>query len=201
MYADTIVAAPTTITGSIGVIGGWLYNKGAKEWLGLSTDHVQVGTHADLGFGARLPLIGIGLPDRNMTEEERSKMEEIMKYYYKGFVAKVASGRKKSEQEIEAVAEGHFYSGYEGKEKGLVDVLGGLETAIAIAKERAGISTCEEVTIVEMPTKGLFNFGALMRKFLPFQVAEQEDKFIQQLRFRIRHNGEVMPMMPIEMME
>jgi protease IV len=199
MYADTIVAAPTTITGSIGVAGGWLYNKSAKEWLGLSTDHVQVGAHADLGFGARMPLIGIGLPDRNLTGEERAKMEKIMKHYYKEFVAKVASGRKKSVQEIEAVAEGHFYSGYEGKDKGLVDVLGGLETAVAIAKERAGISTCEEVTIVEMPAKGLFNFDGLIQKFMPFQTDVQEDPFIEQLKFRIRHNGEVMPMMPVEM--
>lgn len=201
MYADTIVAAPNTITGSIGVIGGWMYNKGAKEWLGLSTDHVQVGAHADLGFGARLPLVGLNLPDRKMTPDERARAEEYMKYYYKEFVDKVAYGRKKTEKEIEAVAEGHFYSGYEGKEKGLVDVLGGLETAIAIAKDRAGIPHDEEVTIVEMPKPGLINFDALIPKIRLFQMEMTEDPIIKELRFRSRHNGEVMPLMPIDFMD
>ncbi len=201
MYGDTIVAAPNTITGSIGVAGGWLYNKGAKEWMGMSTDHVQVGGHADIGFGFTLPFIGAGLPDRNLTIEERARAEEIMKDLYKEFVHKVALGRKKSDNDIDSVAEGRFYSGYEGKEKGLVDVLGGLETAIAIAKERAGIPKCEEVTIIEMPKMGLIDFKALMPKIMPFQTQIVEDKFIEQLRFRISHNGEVMPLMPLEFIE
>ena len=70
MYADTIVAAPNTITGSIGVIGGWYYNISAKQSLGISTDLVKAGNHADLGFGMRLPFIGLSLPDRNLTSEE-----------------------------------------------------------------------------------------------------------------------------------
>ena len=201
MYADTIVAAPNTITGSIGVIGGWLYNKGAKEWMGLSTDHVKVGEHADLGFGARLPLVGIGLPDRNLNENERARVEEVIKYYYKEFIRKVASGRNKTEAEIDSVGQGRFYSGYEGLEKGLVDVLGGLETAVEIAKKRAGIPECEEITIVELPKPGLINFKAFMPKSQTYPISMQEDKFLEQLRFRIEHNGEVMPMMPIEMME
>jgi protease-4 len=71
MYGDKIVAAPHTITGSIGVIGGWFYNAGLKEKLGMTTDRVQAGDHADIGFGMVLPFLGLGVPDRNLTEWER----------------------------------------------------------------------------------------------------------------------------------
>ena len=79
MYGDAIVAAPNTITGSIGVIAGWAYNKGLKEKIGLSTDHVQVGRHADLPFGMALPLIGLNLPDRNLSNDEKKRMEHIIR--------------------------------------------------------------------------------------------------------------------------
>ena len=85
MYADTIVAAPNTITGSIGVIGGWYYNISLKQSLGISTDLVKAGNHADLGFGMKLPLIGIGLPDRNLTDDEWNIMEREIKNNYKMF--------------------------------------------------------------------------------------------------------------------
>jgi protease-4 len=153
MYADTIVAAPGTITGSIGVIGGWMYNKGFKESIGMSTDLVKVGAHSDLGFGFRLPIIGIGLPDRNFTTEERAKAEMLIKSLYNEFVEKVSLGRKKTIDQIEPYAQGRVWTGIDGKEKGLVDVIGGIETAIAIAKERAGISKDQEVTIIERITR------------------------------------------------
>jgi len=62
MYGDKIVAAPQTITGSIGVIGGWIYNAGLKEKLGMTTDLVKAGQHADIGFGMTLPLLGPACP-------------------------------------------------------------------------------------------------------------------------------------------
>jgi hypothetical protein len=83
MYADTILAAPNTITGSIGVIGGWDYNMGLKEKLGVSTDFVKRGDHAEITFGATVPLLGISLPDRNLNSGERARMEYIIKAEYK----------------------------------------------------------------------------------------------------------------------
>jgi len=94
MYADTIVAAPNTITGSIGVIGSFIYNKTLKQNLGMSVDHVQKGKFADLGFGATLPLIGLTIPDRDFTDKELQTAEIGIKTLYKGFVDKVALGRK-----------------------------------------------------------------------------------------------------------
>lgn len=196
MYADTIVAAPNTITGSIGVIGGWIYNKGLKDTLGMTTDHVKAGRHADIGFGFTLPFIGAGIPDRNLTPEEYAGMERMIRTMYKEFVSKVAAGRGKSIAEIEEIAQGRVWSGYDGKQIGLVDVLGGISTAISIAKEKSGISRDAEVNIVEYPEKGLFDIGSLMPKLLPLSLTD--DPVIEHLRFRLRHNGQPMPLLPIE---
>jgi protease-4 len=199
MYADTIVAAPNTITGSIGVIGGWMYDKGLKEKLGLSTDHVKAGDHADLGFGFALPLVGIGIPDRNLTEMERTTMETTIKTLYTDFVGKVATGRGMKTGEIEAIAQGRVWSGSDGKRIGLVDVLGGLETAIEIAKDRAGLAR-REVTIVEYPKPGLFDFSSFMPRLFGVELA-QPDPLIEHLKFRLKNNGVPMPMLPLEDMD
>ncbi len=201
MYADTIVAAPGTITGSIGVTGGWIYNKGLKETLGMSTDFVKTGEHADLGFGFRLPYIGLGIPDRNLTTEEQERVKSAIKTVYKEFVDKVALGRKKKFDDIEPFAQGRVWSGLDGKQNGLVDVLGGLETAINIAKERAGIPKNQDVTIVEMPKMGLINFRRFMLKILNVETATTTDPTIELLKFRLQHNGEPMPMLPLEDMD
>jgi protease IV len=196
MYADTIVAAPNTITGSVGVIGGWMYNKGLKDTLGMTTDFVKVGKHADLGFGFTLPFIGLGIPDRNMTEEERSKAELAIKTMYKEFVNKVAVGRKKKFDDIEPIAQGRVWSGYDGRQNGLVDVLGGLETAIQIARDRAGIPHEQDVNIVEYPEKGWIDMSFLQPKL--FGVRVEDDPTLNYVKFRLQHNGQPMPMLPID---
>lgn len=198
MFADTIVAAPGTITGSIGVIGGWMYNKNLKETLGMSTDFVKAGDHADLGFGFRLPLIGLGVPDRNLTTEERTLMESSIKTMYNTFVTKVSEGRKMTFDQVDAIGQGRVWSGLDGKQNGLVDVIGGMETAIAIAKERAGIPKEEQITIVEMPKKGLFDFSSLMPKLFGVETRSISDPTIDLVKFRLQHNGEPMPMLPLE---
>lgn len=198
MYGDTIVAAPGTITGSIGVIGGWLYNKGLKESLGMSTDFVKAGAHADIGFGFQLPLIGLGVPDRNMTLEERSKVERMIRMMYGEFVHKVASGRKMSDESVGAIAQGRVWSGIDGKANGLVDELGGLETAIAIAKEKAGLSKDQTVKIVEIPKKGWFNFDTFVPKLFGFQSVPASDKTFEMVKFRLHNNGKPLPLVPLD---
>ena len=198
MYADTIVAAPSTITGSIGVIGGWMYNKDLKEKLGLSTDLVKAGEHADLGFGFRLPILGVGIPDRNLTDVERAKAERAIKSFYTTFVGKVAEGRRTTPEKIEPIAQGRLYSGTEGKNVGLVDVLGGLEDAIRIARMKAGIRPDDDVTIVELPKPGLIDFSRFMPKLFGIEQAIASDPLIEHLKFRLQHNGQPMPIMPLE---
>jgi protease-4 len=199
MYGDKIVASPITISGSIGVIGGWIYNNGLKDTLGFSTDHVKVGKHADLGFGFTMPYLNIGVPDRNLTEEERSIMETEIRSMYQTFVAKVASGREKTAAEIEAIAQGRVWSGVDAKENGLVDDLGGLEKSIAIAKELARIPVHDKVTVVEYPEPGLLDFSMFMPKILPFSL--EDDPVLKHIKFRLEHNGKPMPVLPLDDVE
>ena len=156
MNADTIVAGPNTITGSIGVIGGWLYDKGFSGKIGFTADHVKRGKHADVGFGVSIPFLGM-LPERDLTKEERGTVKHFMETAYGLFVQKVAAGRSLPVDSVKQIAQGHVYSGVEGKKIGLVDVIGGVEKAIQIAKKKAGFRPSEKVNIVEIPKyKGLF---------------------------------------------
>jgi len=139
MYADTIVAAPGTITGSIGVISSWIYDKGLKDTLGVSVDLVKKGKFADLGYPYQLPLIGIGLPVSPLNTEQRGIIEKYINSSYETFTKKVSDGRKVPVEQIKEVAQGRIWSGIDGKEKKLVDVLGGLQDAINIARDKAGI--------------------------------------------------------------
>jgi protease-4 len=161
MYGTKIYALPTTITGSIGVIGGWLWDAGLGEKLGHTSDHVQVGEHADLGFGYRILLSGPMIPKRNLTDWERERMKTEILGFYDGFVSKVAKGRNMSEEEVRKIGQGHVYSGTRGKEIGLVDEIGGLEAAIAAARDAAGISKDETIELIELPKMPAFNLGAL----------------------------------------
>ncbi len=195
MYGDTIVAAPNTITGSIGVIGGWFYNKNLKEEIGFSTDFIKRGEHADLGFGMSIPFVNLSLPDRNLTDLERSKVEVLLKDMYGEFLTKVGKGRNKPKDEIAKIAEGRVWSGKDGLERGLVDVLGGLETAIVIAKEKAGI-TDDDYQILQYPKMPLFNLGSLIPSPFPFEVKENES--LQMLKLRIKNNGYPLLMMPMD---
>jgi protease-4 len=198
MYADTIVAAPGTITGSIGVIGGWVYNKNLKESLGFTTDFVKTGEHADLSFGFRLPLIGLGIPDRNLSEKEQTQVEYSIKKMYAEFVKNVSIGRSMSTEQVDAIGQGRVWSGADGKSIGLVDEIGGLETAIRIAKERSGISSDQEVTILEMPKKGMFDFSGLMPSIFSVESKVLSDPTVDVLKFRIQNNGKPLLMLPLE---
>ncbi len=195
MYGDTIVAAPFTITGSIGVIGLWLYNKDLNERLGLSTDFVKAGEHADLGFGFTYPFLG-QLPDRNLTESEKKKMEISIKSLYQEFVIKVAKGRKKKTEEIEEIAQGRIWSGIKSKEIGLVDIIGGIETAIMIAKEKAHIPPDEDVTIIELPKPQLIAPNLFQPKII--HTNKEYAEFIKYLQFLAEHNGDALVIMPLE---
>ena len=202
MYGDEVIAAPNTVTGSIGVIGGWIYNQGLKEKLALTTDHVQVGRHADAAFGMSLPLIGVQLPDRNLNETEKARVEHVIRTTYDQFVSKVADGRERTPEEIDQIAQGRIWSGTRALDVGLVDRLGGLDVAINVAKKRAGI---EGVTanIVEYPRLSLFDADLLRPQLLgmgnrtPGQL-EAGYSASDYWRFRLERNGEPLLLMPMD---
>jgi protease-4 len=194
MYADTILAAPGTVTGSIGVAGGWVWNKGLGSKLGLTSDHVQVGDHADVGFGIRIPFLGLPLPDRNLTPEERALVEDHIRASYKTFVAQVARGRQMTVAQVDSVAQGRVWSGVDGKERGLVDEIGGLARAIELAKKVAGIPLERKVEIVELPQRGLFNLDLFKPKVPGFTM--DQDRNWRYLKLISEHPGQPLPVLP-----
>lgn len=158
MYGDTIVASPLTITGSIGVIAGWLWDAGLGEKLGIRYDGVQRGAHADVGRGMSLPLLGTVVPDRNLTSEERARMEELMRTMYGDFVGMVAEGRDMTPEEVDAVGQGRVWSGTRGKEKGLVDEIGGLWRSLEIARDASGLPENRLIELTQAPEAGFIRF-------------------------------------------
>jgi protease-4 len=145
MAAGAIVAQPGTLTGSIGVYGGKFSLEGLYRKIGIHTELLKRGRHAAL-FSSSRPW----------SEEERQKLRSLHRAFYDDFVAKVAEGRSRTPEEIEAVARGRVWTGAAAVEAGLVDELGGLGTALAIAKERAGLDPEQVVEWVVLPApKGL----------------------------------------------
>ena len=129
-YADKIVANPGTLTGSIGVISHFIYIEGLLEKLGLELETIKTGRHKDMGIW---PL----------TEEQRQIMQDITDDLYEQFVAAVAEGRGLPVVEVRRLATGQLYTGGQALDLGLVDNLGGLDTAIDLAASLAGISIPE----------------------------------------------------------
>lgn len=139
--ADTIVAQPNTITGSIGIFG-ILFNvqELVNEKLGVTTDVVSTGELSDFGNMAR-PL----------TEVERTIIQSSVEDGYETFISRVAEGRGMHPDSVRKVASGRVWTGTQAKARGLVDVLGGLDTAIGIAA--AKIKAGEDYRVVYYPEK------------------------------------------------
>ena len=201
MYGDTIIAAPNTVTGSIGVISGWFYDQGIKEKIGYETDLVKRGEFADMGFGLIVPLLNMPIMDREFTEKEEDIIKNVMTSLYDDFVEKVADARGREFDEIDEIARGRVWSGYDALEIGLVDKIGGLQTAINIAVEKSGIGIGEEYQIVEYPKPGLFDFTGLLSGMIGTKAQGiKEDPVIEHLKFRMKHNTEPMLILPMEYM-
>jgi len=145
--ADKIVAAPGTLTGSIGVVGGKVAVGGALERYGVHTDVVSKGKNAGW-LSMQSPF----------TAAEREVFLGTMKDVYRLFTSKVAAGRKLDMEKIEKLAEGRVFTGRMAKEAGLVDRLGTLDDALDEAKALAGLAADEEIERVLLPEpRGLFD--------------------------------------------
>ncbi|MFM8707523.1 MAG: signal peptide peptidase SppA [Planctomycetia bacterium] len=145
--ADRIVAAPGTLTGSIGVVGGKIAVGKALEKYGVHTDVVSKGRNAGW-LSMQTPF----------TEQEREAFLATMKDVYRLFTSKVAAGRKLDMENLAKLAEGRVFTGRMAKELGLVDRLGTLDDAIDEAKKLAGIDDDEAVERVLLPEpRGLFD--------------------------------------------
>ena len=137
--ADTIVAEPTTLTGSIGIFGMVPNVKELSEKIGLTYDVVKTNKFSDFGNIMR-----------PFNQDEKTLMQMMITQGYDTFVNRCAEGRHMSKEAIEKIAEGRVWTGEAAKELGLVDVLGGIDTALEIAVRKAGI---EGYTVVSYPAK------------------------------------------------
>ncbi len=171
MDGDEIVASPFTITGSIGVIGAHVYDDGIAERLGIDYDHVQRGRGADLFDGPSLPLVGLSIPHRPATEEERERIRELILDLYDDFVEKVADARGMTPQEVEEIAQGRIWSGTDGADIGLVDEVAGMWSAIIMAKQAAGLDAADRVQLVEGPELGFLPPNLFRPNLLPIRLA------------------------------
>lgn len=161
MHSSAIYASPFTLTGSIGVISGHFWDNGMGDKIGMDYDHVQIGDHADYASGPALPLLGISIPYRPVTPEERSRSELVMKALYRDFTEQVAAGRGMTPEAIDKIGQGRIWSGTDGHAIGLVDRVDGLWGSLVAAKRAAGIPEHSPVTLVEGPSLGAFDFGFL----------------------------------------
>ena len=143
--AHAIVAQPATLTGSIGVVSIKFVIDGTLEKLGVNIEGVAQGRYA-----------GMYSPVRQFSPDERAKMLEVMQATYDAFVEKAAAGRNTTPEKIDAIAQGRVWTGNQAKQLGLVDELGGLDRALALAKQRAKIPQDAEVELVIYPPKKSF---------------------------------------------
>ena len=143
--SHAIVAEPSTITGSIGIYAGKFNLDGLFEKIGFRAESVAKGESADFWSDSR-----------SFTPQERLRLRGILQAGYDRFIEKVAQSRNMEPQDVDAVAQGRVWTGAQALEIGLVDELGGLERAVALAKEKADIPEDTEVRLQIYPEAGTF---------------------------------------------
>lgn len=153
--ADTIVANPGTITGSIGVIAEFPNVEKLLEKLGLKVEVLKTGQYKD-----------IGSPLRKMEEEEKKLVQEVLEDAYGQFLKAVSEGRGIPEDSLRPYADGRIFTGRQALSLGLVDVLGGYQDAVDLAGRMAGIGP-------NPPTVGGRRKG-LLERFLGVLEARME---------------------------
>jgi protease-4 len=137
--ADTIVARPNTITGSIGVFGLLLNARDMfKNKLGITFDTVKTGRYADIGTATR-----------PMEENERAIIQDGVEKIYDTFLSHVSEGRGLTKAEVDSIGQGRVWSGSDAKRLGLVDVLGGINDAIEIAAGKAKLTNYRTIALPE----------------------------------------------------
>jgi protease-4 len=137
--ANAIVAQPLTLTGSIGIWGGKLVTAGLYDLLRVGRGVVQRGGRAGL-YSDAAPF----------TAEEREAVRREIGHGYARFKSRVADGRGMTPEQVEAISRGRVWTGKQAWEHGLVDELGGFETALRRAKELAGLDAERRYPVVDV---------------------------------------------------
>ncbi len=158
---DVIVAHPTTLTGSIGVISVFPSVEGLMTKVGVKVSVVKSGPSKDSGS-----------PFRDMTEEEREIFQGIIDEYYEGFLAVVARGRegKVAEADLRAAADGRVFTAPQALKLGLVDALGYFEDAFGKARELAGLKSAKLVSYTYFPKTKTNVYAGRLGDFAPLDA-------------------------------
>jgi protease-4 len=192
MACDTIVAKPTTLTGSIGVfmvipdLSQFLANK-----LGITSEEVKTGEIGELFTITR-----------SLNETEKAILQKQTEEVYETFTSKAADGRKMTQDEIKKIASGRVWTGEQAKENGLVDVLGDLNDAIAVAAKSAGVGDDYRLRYSPQP-KGLFEkyFGVKEEEVMDRKMREAlgtENALLFQQWKKVRELQGLQARMPFE---
>jgi protease IV len=200
--ASKILAEPSSITGSIGVVAGKPVMRGFYDWIGISNEYVLRGKNA-----------GMFRETEKFSDDERAKFEDWIKTtYYQDFIPKVAKGRKKDAQSVDSVGQGRVWTGAQAKDRGLVDEFGGLDRAIDVAKELAKIPADKGVERVILPQPQTF-FQQLMnassdntstkieqQRAIAAALPEDARRALRYMALMDRmRNGETMLVMPFDL--
>jgi len=153
MGANKIVAQPGTITASIGVLGGKMLTSGLWDKIGLSWDEVHQGSNATMFTGTQ-----------DYTPAEWARFEAWLDRVYVDFTTKVADGRKLPKEKVLQIAKGRIWSGADAKNLGLIDEVGGYDTALRLVKDAAGIPQSDDVKIVVYPKPKSFLEAIMQRE-------------------------------------
>lgn len=190
MAADTIVAQPNTITGSIGVFG-LLPNaqKLLNDKLGITIDGVKKGKYSDLGRG-----------DRALTADEGAIIQNYVDTIYMQFLQRVATSRRMTVEQVNEIAQGRVWTAADAKEIGLIDVMGGIQTALDIAAQKAGLTNyrISELPVEKNPFEQFFGGMTTDTKTKMLQEELGENYvYYMQMRRVLQRQG-VLTRMPFE---
>lgn len=189
--ADTIIAEEGTITGSIGVIAGKINLQGLHKKIYYNTNTFKRGDHADAWSMSR-PL----------DDQEMETLQNAVEDFYKDFVNKIAESRGISEAAIDSVGEGRVWTGKQAMEKGLVDLIGGMDVAFAVTRARLGLRETAPLQLEYYPKpRGLFStFVAGVVQSRSGQVPPALAEAIEPLSLAAEfYNGEPLLLMPLEL--
>ena len=202
MPADVIVAQPSTLTGSIGIFGGKFVTGGVYGKLGANIETTSIGRHAEMNS-----------PARPYNPDELGKLQEQLRDFYNDFIEKAAVSRKSTPEKIDQLAQGRVWTGNQAKANGLVDELGGLGRAIAIAKARAKIDEKSDVEVVVYPPPRSFyellseqlspsSQGIAVSAWLSANLSTAERDALRAFRgpFSMFRRGEALALMPFALL-
>jgi len=194
MDANKIYSSPFTLTGSIGVISAWIYDKGMSDDLKINTTTLKRGKYSDLGASWALPIIGIGLPKRNLNDDERKQFDENINDLYKDFVERVSKGRNISYDSIHNVAQGRVWVGTDAKRNNLVDEIGTLWSTLEEVVKQAKISLDDkDLLIYQYPEGSFFDIRSLLGLSTKEKATIEEfDKVL----YRLKNNGKILHLIP-----